>query len=74
MLCPSCERDFPARLLTTLETGDGSGNVQTRTICPLCARRWVNLAHGLPPDEPFRGESARRLHAEAEEYLRGTGQ
>lgn len=69
--CGECERLFPAHIIHPIQTnipGYARG-----CVCAICALRLRNEAHGIPADTPFDGPNARRLHAEATEYLRQQG-
>lgn len=65
-LCNECDRKFPAHLIQPLVS-----NTYTILLCPLCALRIRNVAHGLPIDTPFNGEMANQLWQEANKWING---
>ena len=62
--CPRCRKTFPSALIQPMHTPRGSHD-----LCPSCALKERNHAHGLPKDTPFKGTVARQMHKQALAWL-----
>lgn len=67
--CQVCRIDFPAELINTLVSTEGS-----ISCCPVCALRNRNKNHGMKMSEPFRGEIANLMYNTAVQFLKHTKQ
>jgi hypothetical protein len=67
--CPHCLRSFPENLLSEMCI-----NGDYCFVCALCALKIRNAVAGLPPDTPFSGPIAAKMHKDALAHLRKTGQ
>ena len=60
MKCTICKKKRPDRLLSPFIINGKA----LQSVCAICALELRNKAHGLPADEPFRGEVAQALYNE----------
>lgn len=69
--CPECKKDFPEHLIHLIHIANcphiEDGHYP---MCPLCALKVRNNAHGFPEDLPFEGTIANEYWKEATEYAR----